>query len=94
MKTQVVHLKRDSYDSDNYEYIGRPGIWGNPFTIGKDGIRKEVIQKYEKYIRNNKMLMPILYTLKGKYLGCWCKPSACHGDVLVKLIKEKYGKDS
>lgn len=21
-------------------------------------------------------------------LGCWCKPKACHGDVIIKLWKE------
>lgn len=32
----------------------------------------------------------LLLELRGKVLGCWCKPKACHGDVLVKLIEE-YG---
>ncbi len=39
----VVHCKRKTYDV----YIGRPGKWGNPFEIGKDGNRAEVIEKYE-----------------------------------------------
>jgi hypothetical protein len=30
-------------------YIGRPSIFGNPFTIGKDGSREEVIIKYKTY---------------------------------------------
>ena len=29
-----------------------------------------------------------LKRLKGKKLGCWCKPERCHGDVIVKLIEE------
>ena len=29
-----------------------------------------------------------LSELKGKRLGCWCKPAPCHGDVLVELIEE------
>lgn len=33
MNKRVVHCKRDKFDV----YIGRPGKWGNPFTIGKDG---------------------------------------------------------
>jgi hypothetical protein len=32
--------------------------------------------------------MKALFELKGKILGCWCHPLPCHGDVLVKLIKE------
>ena len=29
--------------------------------------------------------------LEGKELGCCCNPSSCHGDVLVKLFKERQG---
>lgn len=46
---KIVHCKKEPYDI----YIGRPGKWGNPFTIGKDGTREEVIVKYEEWIRNN-----------------------------------------
>jgi len=84
-KTKVVHCKKDSYDI----YIGRPSKWGNPFREGKDGTRKEVIDKYRKYILSNKELMDSLDELEGKVLGCWCKPKACHGDVLVELIEKK-----
>lgn len=85
IENKVVHVKKDDYDV----YIGRPSKWGNPFSIGKDGTRKEVIEKYEKYVVTNKKLMNDLHELEGKILGCWCKPKACHGDVLVKLIKHK-----
>ena len=27
--------------------------------------------------------MDSLLELKGKTLGCWCKPEDCHGDILV-----------
>ena len=27
--------------------------------------------------------------LKGKKLGCWCKPECCHGDVLVELLMNR-----
>jgi hypothetical protein len=27
-----------------------------------------------------------LHTLKGKTLGCFCKPLACHGDILKELV--------
>lgn len=82
-KTRVVHCKREDYDI----YIGRPSKWGNPFKIGEDGARQEVIRKYREYILSNDELLKDLYELKGKTLGCWCKPSACHGDVLVDLIE-------
>ena len=82
---KVVHCNKEDYDV----YIGRPSKWGNPFTIGKDGTRKEVIEKYEKYIVTNNKLMNDLHELEGKVLACYCKPKACHGDVLVRLANRK-----
>jgi hypothetical protein len=84
--TRVVHHRHEDYDV----YIGRPSKWGNPFTIGKDGTRTLVIEKYEKWIRTQPDLLKDLRDLKGKTLGCWCSPKACHGDVLVKLVDEFY----
>ena len=80
----VVHCKMESYDV----YIGRPSIWGNPYEIGRDGSREQVIEKYREYVLGNPRLMGLLPTLHGKILGCWCKPKACHGDVLIQLLKE------
>jgi hypothetical protein len=78
---KVVHCKREKYDV----YIGRPSKWGNPFIIGRDGTRTEVIRKYENWIKQQPELMNSLSELKGKTLACWCSPAACHGDVLIKL---------
>lgn len=79
--TKVVHCKKEKYDV----YIGRPSKWGNPFIIGRDGTREEVIEKYREYIMQRPDLLSDLHELKGKVLGCWCKPKPCHGDVLVEL---------
>lgn len=81
--TRVVHCKKDSYDI----YIGRPSKWGNPFQIGRDGTREEVIDKYAQWILGQKNLLLSLSELRGKVLGCWCYPQVCHGDVLVYLTK-------
>ena len=82
---RVVNKKQTkTYDV----YIGRGSKWGNPFKIGNDGDRNEVIQKYEDHIRNSPELLEALPELKGKVLGCWCRPKACHGDVLINLLKE------
>ena len=84
MKNQVVHCKKEKYDI----YIGRPTKWGNPFQIGKDGNRKQVIEKYQQWISNNPELLACLPELKNKVLGCWCHPLLCHGDVLIKLVNK------
>lgn len=81
--TKVVHCKKSKYDI----YIGRPSKWGNPFSIGKDGTREDVIAKYKEWITKGegKYLLEDLYELKGKTLACWCSPKACHGDILKEL---------
>lgn len=66
-------------------YIGRGSKWGNPFKIGEHGTRTDVIQKYREYLIGNQKLMASLHELKGKTLVCFCKPQACHGDVLKEL---------
>jgi len=83
-KTRVVHCKIDRYDV----YIGRPSIWGNPFEVGKHGNREEVIEKYRQYVLDNALLMSQIMELDGMVLGCWCRPKACHGDVLMEIIEQ------
>lgn len=85
--TTVVHVK-DKYDV----YIGRGNAvfpqskWANPFRIGPDGTRKEVIQKYRNWIITQVDLLACLHELKDKRLGCWCHPQECHGDFLAALV--------
>lgn len=65
-------------------YIGRGSSYGNPFVIGKDGDRAEVIQKFKTYLlADEKLLALVKSELKGKHLLCFCKPNACHGDVIL-----------
>jgi hypothetical protein len=80
---RVVNLRSEKYDV----YIGRGGKWGNPFIIGKDGSRDEVIGKYVEWVVKQQALLAALPELEGKVLGCYCKPAACHGDVLVSLVE-------
>ena len=68
-------------------YIGRPSKWGNPFVIGRDGSRADVIAKYRAWIVAQPALMNALDELRGRDLVCWCAPLACHGDVLIDLAK-------
>jgi len=83
---KVVHCKKSKYDV----YIGRPSKWANPFFIGKDGTRKEVIEKYKKWILSQpKLIKQAKKELKNKILGCWCSPKPCHGDILMKIANEK-----
>lgn len=90
---RVVNRKvTEEYDL----YIGRGTKWGNPFIEGVDGSRKTVIQKYQCWLVRQPELMAALPELKGKILGCSCKPKPCHGDVLaemVNLLPEDHSSD-
>lgn len=79
-QTTVVHCRRDAFDV----YIGRPSKWGNPFLIGQDGNRQEVVEKYEQWLQTRPELLAQIKGLKGKRLGCYCAPLLCHGDVLAR----------
>lgn len=70
-------------------YIGRPSKWGNPFRIGADGTRAQVIEKYRSWICERIHMVDVAkHELKGKDLVCWCAPQACHGDVLLELANK------
>ncbi len=91
MSTRVVHCKRETYDV----YIGRPSRWGNPFSHKKGTkaeflveTREEAIEEYRKWILQQPELLAALPELKGKTLGCWCIPLACHGTVLAELADQ------
>lgn len=92
--TKVVHCKKEKFDV----YIGRPSKWGNPFTFKQETIaefvvpKDEVLPRYAAWLKQQTELMEALYELKGKTLGCWCKPAKgfqgkvlCHGQILAAL---------
>lgn len=82
---RVLNKYRDTIPSDAV-YIGRPTKWGNPFSIGKDGTREEVIAKHRKWFLSQPSLMEEAKTeLRGKDLFCFCAPKSCHGDLLLEI---------
>ena len=67
-------------------YVGRPTKWGNPFVIGQDGTRAEVVRKFrERFLADEKLVKAAKAELKGKTLGCYCAPELCHADVLLEV---------
>jgi hypothetical protein len=93
---KVVHCRREEYEV----YVGRlplpegappgsDGFWGNPWRAGRDGTRREVIERYERYVLSQPQMRERLAELRGKTLGCWCAPRPCHADVLVRLANER-----
>ena len=70
-------------------YVGRPTKWGNPFVVGRDGDRDQVVAAYRAWIVTRPELMSALHELRGRDLVCWCAPLACHAEVLRALVQEE-----
>ena len=69
------------------EYVGRGSLYGNPFVIGKDGDRAEVIEKFKAHAEAILKDKPDwLEPLRGKDLVCFCAPLPCHADVIIELL--------
>jgi len=94
MKIQVVNLR----SVPNAVRVDRRTALGNPFVIGRDGDREAVIEKYRQWLWieirkpiDQSAASRFFHELVGKaiidnglVLGCWCKPQACHADVLAR----------
>lgn len=75
-------------------YVGRPDRWGrwpgspwaNPYPLPKTATtaeRLEVIARYARHLEQSPGLLARIGELRGRALGCWCRPLACHADVLA-----------
>ena len=88
-KTEVVNKYHEEFDV----YIGRGSAFGNKYPINESigDTRKVVIEKYKKWfykrLENGRFKKEVL-KLKGKRLACFCKPLACHGDIIVEYLEK------
>lgn len=91
----IVANKRDNPSGI---YVARPSILGNPFIIGKDGTRPEVVEKYRAWfyeqlgcnralIEEIERLQYIYKTEKTLTLICWCSPLICHVDIIKEYLE-------
>jgi predicted amidohydrolase len=89
---KVLNARRvGKHSTGSRVYVGRPSKWGNPFIIGRDGTRDDVIAKYQAWIVRQPELIAALHELHGKDLICWCAPEPCHADVLLDLAARDRG---
>lgn len=95
--TTVVNLRVSPYDV----YIGRAGRgfsgeFGNSHSIGYCPIcktehdRESCISEFKKdfliRIKQDENFRNRVLELRGKVLGCFCKPLDCHGDVYKEWL--------
>lgn len=90
--TKIVNVKKDPYDV----YIGRGSAFGNPYSHLKYSkaqfivdSREESIVKYKEWFYEqlkDPEFLKLVLSLKGKTLGCYCKPKNCHGDIIVEYL--------
>lgn len=99
--TRVINIKlSEEYsansDSSTFAYIGRGSYWGNPYSIyevedldDNETPRDNVIRKFRYDFEYDRLLnreKSEAFKLSGKRLGCYCKPEACHGDVIAEFL--------
>ena len=93
MKTKVVNIKNENYDV----YIGRAGrgqsgYFGNPFRLLDNETRGATIERYKSYfyqrLESDPQFREQIHALKGKTLGCFCKPYPCHGDIICEYLNK------
>ena len=98
MQTVVVNIYKEQFDV----YIGRAGreqdgYFGNPFRIGNGVSREDAVQRSQRYfidrIEKDSEFKRRVLAVKGKRLGCFCKPKACHGDVIADWLNKMEQKE-
>ena len=91
-ETELVNI-RQTPDKEIDEYIDRRSAFGNPFKMKKDGgdyTREGCVEAYREWFyadEQAELRERAKKELKGKTLGCWCVPKACHGDVIVGFLE-------
>jgi len=86
---RIVNLKREPDAVANGAVrIDRRTVWGNPFVMGRDGTRVQVVARYRadlwRRIGAGEIALEAVAALNGRDLACHCAPLPCHGEVLAR----------
>lgn len=72
-------------------YVYGSSKWCNPHKVDKDGSLETVLEQYRHHLNEllkDEVNREEFLKLKGKNLGCWCKPNKCHADIILEVLNE------
>lgn len=102
MRTQVVNVRQESADvyigrgtqGRIPSNPGERGYFGNPFVLRDSSDKAERVRVLEEYrawfldrVAQDSVFREAVLKLKGKRIGCFCKPRECHGDVIAEWLE-------
>jgi hypothetical protein len=97
MEISVVNRHHQKPEDEKGEYIGRGTPLGNPWQVNAEYTRERAIAQYEVWLnrqiqvedpdvmRELNRLIDIA-EIRPLKLVCSCKPLACHGDIVKKIL--------
>lgn len=80
---------------DHAVTVTRPGKYGNPYRVGRDGTPEECVEAFAQMMKQelaagSLKFRVMMAELRGKDLACFCALDApCHADVLLRLANDK-----
>lgn len=97
MNCIVVNIRSDDFDvyGGRQVTIRRPAgsivlrrsPWANPFRLGVDGSREQVIAMFRAhFLTRTDLMRRARAELAGKRIACWCAPDPCHLDVVAAVV--------
>lgn len=102
LAVEVVSVRSFGWLGVDYVGRGRGSVLGNPFVVGRDGSRSEVVALYRVWLWGEvraglrgeggvvwaELLRLARLVRAGErvVLGCWCVPLACHGEVVRSCL--------
>ena len=105
-ETRVVNLHKEEYEVYiGRPGRGVNGDFGNPVVINEMCLvcykthteKGDTLACYKVYLEAraaaDETFRTRLLSLKGRVLGCFCKPKACHGDIIVTWIEAQEKSD-
>ena len=99
-ETRVVNLYKETYEVYiGRPGRGQDGHLGNPIVTGEVCLvcykthteKGDTLPCYKVYLEAraaaDESFRTRLINLKGRVLGCFCKPKPCHGDIIVDYLE-------